>query len=100
MGVYRYLNIYRNDTRQVKKMKKYIALCVALVMTFMETGTAVASPLADHLNQTVASSLGLGAIAISLKGTPEPGSLFLLGGVLFSLAIGVFLKSAKSSKEF
>ncbi len=46
-----------------------------------------------------ASLGGFGAIALNLWETPEPGSLFLLGGVLLGLAMLVLWKAARSSKE-
>ena len=81
-------------------MKKYIALCVALVVMLMEVSKVLASPLGQHLNSKIGTSFsGLGAMVLNLKSTPEPGSLFLLGAVLFSLAFVVFWKAAKSSKQ-
>ena len=82
-------------------MRKYSAVCVALVVMFIEVAKVVASPMGQHLGGKLGSNLGsFGAIILSLKDTPEPSSLFLLGAVLFSLAFVVFWKSAKSSKEY
>jgi hypothetical protein len=82
-------------------MKKYMSLGFALVLTLNVAQFAIASPLGEHFNSNAASGLNfLGAMIVSLWDTPEPGSLFVLGGVLFSLALVVFWKAAKSSKEY
>jgi hypothetical protein len=82
-------------------MKKYMKVCIALVLMFKEAQLAIASPLGERFNSKATSTLSdLGAFVWSLKDTPEPGSLFVLGGVLFSLALVVFWKAAKNSKEY
>ena len=78
-------------------MKKYFVLCVALVVVLMEVSSVLASPLSQHFNSKIGTSFG--SMVLNLKSTPEPGSLFLLGSVLFGLAFFVFWKSAKSSKQ-
>jgi hypothetical protein len=82
-------------------MKKYIVACFALVVMFMEVSTVLASPLGQHLDHKISTDFGsVLALALSLKNAPEPGSLFVLGTVLLSLAGFVFWKAAKSSKEY
>lgn len=82
-------------------MKKFIAVCFALVVMFMEASTALASPLGEHLHSKFTSNVdSLAAFAISLIDAPEPGSLFILGGVLLVLALFVAGKAAKSTKQF
>lgn len=83
------------------QMKKYIVACFALVVMFTGVSSVLASPLGQHLDHKISTDVGsVLALAFSLKNTPEPGSLFVLGTVLLSLAGFVFWKAAKSSKNF
>lgn len=76
-------------------------MCVALVLSFKGSQFALASPIGEHIHGTVTSGLsGLASMIWSLKDTPEPGSLFLLGGVLFSLALFISWKSSRSAKQY
>ena len=82
-------------------MKKYIVGSIALLLMFVEASTVLASPFGQHLTRNVSTDFSdILAFALSLRIAPEPGSLFILGTVLFSLALFVFWKAAKSSKQY
>ncbi len=81
-------------------MRKLILASVALVAMFTAVPLVLASSMSEHLNTGIPKDLGsLGLAILAVLRMPEPRSLFILGGVLFSLALFVFWKAAKSSKE-
>lgn len=81
-------------------MRKLILASVALVAMFTAVPLVLASSVSQHLNVEMSKDIGsLGMAIAALMRMPEPRSLFMLGGVLFSLALFVFWKAAKSSKE-
>ena len=82
-------------------MRKLILISVALVAMFTAVPLVLASSVGQHFNVGLSQNLDdLAALLVVLQRMPEPRSLFVLGGVLFSLALFVFWKAAKSSKEF
>lgn len=81
-------------------MRKLILISFALVAMFTAVPLVLASSVSQHLNSGVSKDIdSLGLAIVALLRIPEPRSLFMLGGVLFSLALFVFWKAAKSSKE-
>lgn len=67
---------------------------------FMAVPLVLASSMSQHFNPDVTKDFGsFGLAIVALLRMPEPRSLFLLGGVLFSLALFVFWKAAKSSNQ-
>lgn len=82
-------------------MRKLILISVALVAMFTAVPLVLASSVGEHLNVGWSQNLDdLATLLVVLQRMPEPRSLFVLGGVLFSLALFVFWKAARSSKEF
>jgi hypothetical protein len=79
-------------------MKKFLLGSLALGALLPVTPSALGYSIGYYFNNKVAH--GLGGMVGSLRSTPEPSSLFLLGGVLAGMALLVFWKAAKAPKEF
>ena len=79
-------------------MKKFLLGSLALGALLPVTPAALGSTLGYYFNNKLTHSLG--GVVVSLEAAPESGSLFLLGAVLAGMAVLVFWKSAKSSKQF
>ena len=74
---------------------------IALGALLPVTPSALGSTFGYYFNGKLTHSLShLGGVVISLEAAPESGSLFLLGVVLGGMALLVFLKSAKASKNY
>ena len=82
-------------------MKKFLLGSLALGALLPVTPSALGSTFGYYLNGKLTHSLShLGGVVVSLEAAPESGSLFLLGAVLAGMALVIFVKSAKTSKNF
>jgi hypothetical protein len=79
-------------------MKKFLFGSLALGALLPVTPSALGYSFEYYVNNKLQH--GLGGMVVTLKSTPEPSSLFLLGGVLAGMALLVFWKAAKAPKEF
>lgn len=82
-------------------MKKFLLGSLALGALLPVTPSALGSTFGYYIDGKLTHSFShLGGVVISLEAAPESGSLFLLGAVLAGMALLIFMKSAKPTKDF